>query len=83
MDQLELTQSMMGGLDLSLSSLLAGFVFGVFGIYFFRYGRRDGNPKLLTTGIVLMAYPLFVSNPWMNWGIGSVLTVYGFCLITG
>ncbi|MBI1862296.1 MAG: hypothetical protein HYR96_15385 [Deltaproteobacteria bacterium] len=68
------------GFDLSLPSIVAGLLFGVFGLYFFRKGRRDANWFLLFVGLALLIYPYFVSGAWWNWGIGAALTAVGFWL---
>lgn len=58
--------------------LVASFVFGVYGFYFFQQGRRDHNGKRLLLGIVLMGYGFFVTNIWANWLIGIVLVVLNY-----
>ena len=59
--------------DFSPSSLIAGFVFGVFGLYLFRWGKKDANFSHLFTGLALMIYPYFVSGVFLTWGIGFSL----------
>lgn len=64
--------------NLSISILISGFIFGVYGFYIFKWGRNDQNGKRLLLGIVLMAYGLFVTNPWLNWLIGCVLVFLNY-----
>jgi len=59
--------------DFNISSLIAGFVFGVFGFYLVKEARKSGNFWHLLSGIALMAYPYFVSGAWLTWGIGAGL----------
>mgnify|MGYP000968167150 CR=1 FL=1 len=58
---------------ISLWTLFFGFAFSVFGIAFFRRGRKIGNYGLIGIGIALMVYPYFVYNPWAVFGLGSAL----------
>lgn len=64
--------------NFSVSNLIAGFVFGVFGLYIFNAARREHNGKRLMLGLILMVYPYFVSNPWVNWLVGVVLLVLNY-----
>jgi MFS family permease len=70
--------------DLDPSGLLAGFslytillaiLFGIVGFAAFRYGRKHSEPRPLILGIALMAYGYFVTNAWVSFAIGSVLTL--------
>jgi hypothetical protein len=63
-------------MSLDPSSLIAGFIFGVFGLAVFRHGKKNVNYNLLAIGAGMMIYPYFVENPWLNWGIGFALS-YG------
>ncbi len=65
-------------MDFSVSSLIAGFVFGVVGVYFIKEAKRLGNLTALCYGLALLVYPYFVSNPWFAWPIGVALTVIGY-----
>jgi multisubunit Na+/H+ antiporter MnhE subunit len=58
------------GLDFSFGSLMAGFVFGVFGFYLLKEGRRQGHFWWLGLGLFLMIYPYFITNTWLLWLIG-------------
>jgi hypothetical protein len=60
-------------MNFSVGALAAGFVFGIFGLYIFREGKRESNFRRLVLGITLMAYGWFVPNPWAAWGVGITL----------
>ena len=55
------------------AQLLWGMLFGSIGFGFFVYGRRQHNPVPLVAGLVLMVYPLFVSNSYLLVLIGAIL----------
>lgn len=59
--------------DISLSSLAAGFVFGVIGFWLFKEGRRRAEIKIALVGVTMMAYSYFTSSPAADWGIGIAL----------
>lgn len=61
------------GLDFSVSSLIAGFIFGVIGFWLFKQGKKNVNNPVVVIGMLLMIFPIFVSGAWANWGIGSGL----------
>ena len=60
-------------LNFSLSSIFASIVFGVSGLYIFRYGKREANLTLVGFGVALMTYTLFTKAAWQDWGFGIVL----------
>jgi hypothetical protein len=62
-----------GAMQFSVGTLLAGFVFGVFGFSILKEGKRAANLRRVMIGIVLIAFGFFVTNPWAAWGIGIVL----------
>ena len=62
-------------MNFSASSLFAGIVFGAIGFAAFIYGKKQASFKPMLIGIALMAYPYFVSNTILLWGIGAALTV--------
>lgn len=65
-------------MNLSASSLMAGILFGSLGFYFFKVGKSLSKADLLIYGIILLAYPYFIENDWLLWGIGAGLTVMCF-----
>lgn len=56
------------------ANIIGGLIFSIIGFGAFRYGRKENSMKPMGIGIVLMAYPLFVSNTFFLYGIGIVLT---------
>ena len=73
--------SRMLGVDLgsiSLATVLIAVFFSLVGFAAFRYGRKNDEPRPLVLGIGLMAYGYFVSNAWLSFGIGAVLTLLLF-----
>ena len=52
---------------------MASFIFGVVGIYVFRYGRKIVNYKIIFIGIALMVYPMFTSHWIYDWSMGILL----------
>ena len=59
--------------DLTVSSIMAGFVFGVWGMFLIRQGRKEGNFWHGGLGCAMLVYPFFVTGPWLTWGIGCGL----------
>ena len=62
------------GFDFSFSAIMSGFIFGVIGFYLFKEGKKRLNFAWVAIGVALMAYTLFVSGPWLDWGLG-----FGLC----
>jgi hypothetical protein len=69
---------MMNFSQFSVSSLIGGLVFGVFGIYLLRYGKKESNFTKMMIGLTLLVFPYFIYNAWAVWGIGTGLTIWGF-----
>jgi hypothetical protein len=49
--------------------------FSSIGIGYFIYGKKQKRSVPLISGAVLCAYPYFVTNPFLFFGIGIVLAV--------
>ena len=62
----------------SLAAIGIAVVFSLVGFAAFRYGKKNDEPRRLFLGIALMAYGYFVSNAWVSFGIGAVLTILLF-----
>ena len=56
------------------AQLLWGLLFGSIGLGFFLYGKKQGQIVPLISGLLLMAYPYFVSNTPLLVAIGAALT---------
>lgn len=65
-------------MNFSVSTLLAGLLFGVVGIWLIRTGRREGNLRLPVIGLALLVYPYFSPNVWADWGIGLGLCALAY-----
>lgn len=65
-------------MNFSLSSLAAGFVFGVFGVYILKQGKKDANIPKILIGVAMLAYPYFIENIYLIWGLGAVLLFLGY-----
>ena len=63
---------------ISPATIAVAVFFGLVGFAAFRYGRKAGEPRPLFLGIALMAYGYFVSNAWVSFGIGALLTLLLF-----
>ena len=57
-----------------MGRLLGGFLFSGIGFVAFRYGKGQASFKLMVIGVLLMAYPYFVSNTLATYAIGVILT---------
>jgi len=55
-------------------NLFAAIVFGGIGMAAFVYGKKAGTMKPILIGIGLMVYPYFVSQTWLLFGVGILLT---------
>jgi hypothetical protein len=57
----------------STAFLLWGVVFSSIGFGFFLYGKKQSNLIVFLCGILLMAYPYFISNTYLLVLLGLVL----------
>lgn len=65
------------GMNLSISGILAGVLFGMIGFVAFNYGRKIESFRAMGIGAALMIYPYLVpeSAPvFVLYGIGAALT---------
>ena len=62
----------------SPAALIGGVIFGIVGLYCFRYGRKQLNHKVMVVGIALMVYPLFISQALSIWVVGSALSALAY-----
>jgi hypothetical protein len=60
--------------------LLWGLLFGSIGLGYFIYGKKQRAVVPLICGLVLMAFPYFVTNPVLLVGIGAVLCAIPYFL---
>ena len=59
---------------------MASLIFGIFGIYMFRLGKKRSHGLLIGVAVALMVYPYFIENEWAIWGVGIGLTFFGYKL---
>lgn len=60
--------------NFSPSNLLAGIIFGMIGLIAFIYGKRTQAWRPMIIGVILMAYPYFISGTVLLYLIGTALT---------
>jgi len=53
--------------------LFAGLIFGLIGIAAFNYGRKNALWRPMSIGLVLIAFPYFISQTWLLYMIGLAL----------
>lgn len=71
----ELTGLSALGLELPSPMYMVGSIlFGLVGYVAFRRGRNAVRPKLIWVGVILMVYPYAVSQTWLLWVVGGVLS---------
>jgi hypothetical protein len=62
-------------------SLVVGFIFGIFGLFFLRQGKRQAQFSVVLVGITLLLYPYFIENPFLLWILGIFLSILGYRLL--
>jgi hypothetical protein len=55
-------------------ALFAAIIFGAIGMAAFVYGKKSANMKPMILGIALMGYPYFISQTWLLYLVGVLLT---------
>ena len=63
-------------MNFSPTALAAGFIYGVLGVYLIKRGKSEAHVPFVLFGVAMVAYPYFVENITLLWGIGAVL-LYG------
>ncbi len=56
-------------------NLFGGLLFGTIGWFALISGKRRSSVKTMGIGVILMAYPYFVSNPAVMYLLGAALVV--------
>ncbi len=62
------------------TTLLWGMAFGIVGLAFFVYGKKQAAVVPLVCGLALMVFPYFVSNVYALVAIGIALIVLPFII---
>lgn len=60
---------------LTPARLFGSILLGAIGLAAFVYGKKAAKLKPLFLGLLLMIYPCFVTETWMLYALGGVLTV--------
>ncbi|MCC7145705.1 MAG: hypothetical protein IT443_04600 [Phycisphaeraceae bacterium] len=58
----------------SASALMAMILLGSIGMAAFSYGKKAALWIPMVIGLVLMTYPYFISQTWLLYAVGLVLT---------
>jgi hypothetical protein len=61
--------------NFDVNSIVAGLIFGVIGLAYFRYGKKRPSFPWMAFGMALMIYPYFLESIWLLIGVGVALTV--------
>lgn len=71
LDNVDLTNPMSVLTMFSPWAMVAAFVYSVIGLYLFIHGKKKLNYWFIWIGVVLMVYPIFVSQAWVSWLFGA------------
>lgn len=58
----------------SPEALFAWIFFGAVGMGAFVYGKNGGKMRPMILGVALMVYPYFISQTWLLYLVGFLLT---------
>lgn len=56
-------------------------IFSIIGLCFLVYGKKRKQNLTLIIGIVLLTYPIFITNPYIMVLVGAILTTVPFIFI--
>lgn len=68
------------GFNLSPLYLFGGLVFTAVGLYYWREGRRRHYSRTKWLGVVIMSFPIFISNTFLMWCVGIFLWALAYHL---
>ncbi len=57
------------------ANLIGGLIFSGIGFIAFVFGKKQGRPKTLILGLLLMAYPYFLTDTVVLYVVGIALTL--------
>jgi hypothetical protein len=60
---------------LTPANLFGAILFGTIGLAAFVYGKKQGLAFPMLFGAALMLYPYFVTQTWLLYGLGILLTM--------
>ena len=67
--------SLLGQLDFSWWTVAASFIFGTWGLYLLKKGKREANIPRVLIAVLLLAYSYFVTSPVPCWMCGIALVI--------
>jgi hypothetical protein len=76
-------QDLGGLLDISISGVVSGLLFGIIGMWMIGRARKKKDFRLITISFGLMFYPYFTRGPWQDWGAGIALCGIAFYIWDG
>ena len=59
--------------QMTWANIFGSFLFGTIGFSVFLYGKKQAEAKPLIVGILLMAFPYFITNTVWIYAVGSLL----------
>lgn len=62
------------------TTLIWGMLFGIFGLAFFVYGKKQAAVMPLVCGLALMIFPYFVTNIYALVAVGLILIALPFII---
>ena len=74
----KITMQLVDGKESMMAQLIWGMLFGVVGMAYFAYGKKQQRGSALLAGIALMAFPYFVANAIFLVAIGILLIALPF-----
>lgn len=77
-EQVKQQMAMLGVTNFSWWGLLWALIFGIVGARFFMRARKKQNSSMMWTGVIMMVYPGFSTNPWYT-GLGGLILT-GFAI---
>jgi hypothetical protein len=60
--------------DFSANNIIAGIIFGLFGLLLFKEGKKRTDSNLYFIGLALIVYPYMITDALLVWIVGFVLT---------
>ena len=62
-------------MDFNFDNILSQLLISCAGMGFFMYGKKSQRLFPLLAGILMCAYPYFINNVWILWGVTVALIV--------
>ena len=63
-----------------MNEIMASLFFSLLGFVYFRYAKNNGDTPMVVVGVILMAYPYFISGLFTIVFVGVVLMIVPFVL---